>query len=435
MWVLIALLLSWIDPSPHKVHFVAVEPGVQLEVLEWTGAGGNVVLLTGSGNTAHVYDDFALRLPGYHVWAVTRRGFGLSSKPETGYTDARLAADVVAVLDALKIEAPILVGHSMAGAELTTIGREHPSRISGLVYLDAGADPAHWPWSNPQYRELVGKLPKGEDNARTAKDKASAASFQGWMQRALGFAFLEAELRNQYEFGDDGSIGPYRTPQRLRDAIDKGAVKRDYSGIRVPVLSIFVTPQTAEAKWRSKPPQNEEHRKTSDAVDAMLLSYIERYAAALREHVPDARILEWPGANHYLFLVQQDEVLREVHAFLNRPRGLSRFDGVWRGEMDGLPALDITFSAEGRELSGAVLFYRIHRTGEATKSTPGHPEPLFDLKVNGDEVSFLLSHRRSHGERTAHDPPISFRVRLTGDGATLFGGAAGGEGLRLKRLG
>lgn len=92
----------WQDPSKHKVHFVTVEEGVQLEVLDWGGPGRPVVLLTGSGNTAHVYDDFAPKLSDCcHVYAITRRGFGLSSHPKSGYTDERLVDDVLQVLDSL----------------------------------------------------------------------------------------------------------------------------------------------------------------------------------------------------------------------------------------------------------------------------------------------------------------------------------------------
>ena len=50
---------SWQDPSLHSVQFVAVDDGVQLEVLDWGGRGRPVVLLTGAGLTAHVYDDRA----------------------------------------------------------------------------------------------------------------------------------------------------------------------------------------------------------------------------------------------------------------------------------------------------------------------------------------------------------------------------------------
>ena len=46
---------DWRDPSKHRVDFVTVEDGVRLEVLDWGGSGRTVVLLAGSGNTAHIF--------------------------------------------------------------------------------------------------------------------------------------------------------------------------------------------------------------------------------------------------------------------------------------------------------------------------------------------------------------------------------------------
>ena len=47
------------DLSPHKVQFVTVEQGVQLEVLDWGGSGGPLIFLAGAGDTAHCFDGFA----------------------------------------------------------------------------------------------------------------------------------------------------------------------------------------------------------------------------------------------------------------------------------------------------------------------------------------------------------------------------------------
>ena len=55
---------------------------MKLEVLDWGGSGRGLVLLAGLGSTAHVYDDFAPKLTSeYHVYGITRRGFGASSAP------------------------------------------------------------------------------------------------------------------------------------------------------------------------------------------------------------------------------------------------------------------------------------------------------------------------------------------------------------------
>jgi non-heme chloroperoxidase len=87
---------------------------------------------------AHVFDRFAPKLAThYRVYGITRRGFGTSSAPPDGYEADRLADDVLAVLDSLRLDRPILVGHSIAGQELSSIGSRFPDRAAGLVYLDA----------------------------------------------------------------------------------------------------------------------------------------------------------------------------------------------------------------------------------------------------------------------------------------------------------
>src|ERR1700678_1196245 len=114
------------DTSPHKVQFVTVEKDVRLEVLDWGGAGRPLIFLAGMGNTAHNFDAFAPKFTAkYHVYGITRRGFGDSSKPvptATNYTADRLGDDVLAVIDALQLNRPVLVGHSFAGEELSSIG-------------------------------------------------------------------------------------------------------------------------------------------------------------------------------------------------------------------------------------------------------------------------------------------------------------------------
>ena len=92
---------AWItDPSPHKIHFVTVEKGVKLEVLDWGGSGPPLVFLTGLNNTAHVFDTFAQKFTDkHHVYAITRRGYGASSAPpssdSTNYDADRLGDDVL----------------------------------------------------------------------------------------------------------------------------------------------------------------------------------------------------------------------------------------------------------------------------------------------------------------------------------------------------
>src|SRR5437870_3975616 len=129
---------AWRDPSPHRVRFVSVDKNVRLEVLDWGGSGRPIVLLAGGGNTAHVFDEFAPKLTAnYHVYGITRRGFGASGFSASENAADRLGDDVLAVIDTLKLNRTVLVGHSFGGTELSSVASRHSDRVAGLVYLDA----------------------------------------------------------------------------------------------------------------------------------------------------------------------------------------------------------------------------------------------------------------------------------------------------------
>jgi pimeloyl-ACP methyl ester carboxylesterase len=44
--------------------------------------------------------------------------------------------------------------------------------------------------------------------------------------------------------------------------------------------------------------------------------YVDRWTANLRESVPDARIVDLPGAGHFLFIWRESGVLSEIARFL-----------------------------------------------------------------------------------------------------------------------
>jgi pimeloyl-ACP methyl ester carboxylesterase len=58
---------------------------------------------------------------------------GTSAPYSAGNPSDRLGDDVVAVIDALKLNRPVLLGHSIAGAELSSIANRHPDRVAGLI--------------------------------------------------------------------------------------------------------------------------------------------------------------------------------------------------------------------------------------------------------------------------------------------------------------
>lgn len=311
----------WTDPAAHEVRFVTVDEGVTLEVLDWGGSGRALVLIAGSGNTGHVFDDFVPQLRDCcHVYAITRRGYGASSRPPSGYADQRLADDVFQAIERLRIDKPILVGHSMAGGEMTTIGRQHSDRISGIVYIDALGDLEDDPAADQEWLALQQKLPPGLQRGPKCGpvDRSTFAEYRRTWGCTLGFMLPEAELRAAFEPAGEG-VGAYRIPEWVSPAIGKGQVyRRDYSGIRVPVLALMNGAQTTDQvlKATGYEPTNEKERAAIDAFMARSRIVFGRIVDKLTRHVPDARVLWYPNAGHYLFLTRQADVLRELHAFV-----------------------------------------------------------------------------------------------------------------------
>ncbi|HSZ15993.1 MAG TPA: hypothetical protein VK764_02760 [Terracidiphilus sp.] len=95
---------------------------------------------------------------------------------------------------------------------------------------------------------------------------------------------------------------------------------------------------------------------------------------------------------------------------------LDSLTGVWRGQMDGLPAVTLVISEEGGSLAGAIAFdlHRRATVNDPWTSTPGVPEPMFNLKFDGNALQFQVSHRRAQPPRTLSDPPVSFHLTRTG---------------------
>jgi len=306
------------DPSKHQVRFATVEQGVRLEALDWGGVGRPIVLLAGSGNSAHVFDDFAPKLIDCcHVYGITRRGYGASSQPASGYDEQRLADDVLRVLESLNIAAPVLAGHSAAGGELTTLGNQHSDRLAGLVYLDALGDPTDFPAGDPAYMALLQKLPSALRTPPSPPESNSFSAYRDWQMKNENWAFPESELRSVYTTNSDGTMGEHKTPGSVHRAFGAGAKKRDYSKIRVPVIALFEYPRFTDGPQKGGYQlKNDEERAAVRAFTNATAAYVERWVKHLMSDVPGVRIVDLPGAGHFVFLTQETKVLKEIRKFV-----------------------------------------------------------------------------------------------------------------------
>jgi non-heme chloroperoxidase len=312
-------LPAWKDPSPHNTRFVPVEKGVRLEVLDWGGTGRPLVLLAGGGDTAHVFDDFAPKLTSsFHVYGITRRGFGESGFSPKGYGADRLGDDVLAVLDALNLKRPILVGHSLGGEELSSLATRYPSRVTALVYLEAAYPYAFDNGKGPTWKEFedAQKLrPRAPPLSESSPGLASFAALQQAIKRALGLTYPEAELRQQFTATPDGRVG--RRRDFPGEAVMLQGMKK-YANIPVPALAIFAVPH-AQPPWMtdSADPKVREAAKAFWAVEDALTR---RQAKAFEDGVPTAHVVRLRGADHYVYLSNEADVLREMESFFSTLR-------------------------------------------------------------------------------------------------------------------
>lgn len=293
------------DTSTHTVQFVTVDTDVKLEVLDWGGTGRPLVFLSGLGNTAHVFDSLAPKFTAkYHVYGITRRGFGASSKPApnpANYTADRLGDDVLAVIDALKLDRPVLTGHSIAGEELSSIGSRHPEKVAGLIYLDAADaygyyDRTHGDWMLDMLdlKSRIDALEKGALLDQKFTEDMASSTVQ--LEKDLQLMIKRIALM-------PGPAPPPPPPIGL--AIRFGEQK--YTEIHSPILAIFACPHNFDFI-------NDPAAKA--ALVATDLASCTAQADAFAAGVPSARVVRIADADHYVFRSNETDVIKEMNVFL-----------------------------------------------------------------------------------------------------------------------
>jgi 3-oxoadipate enol-lactonase len=104
--------------------------------LAWdsTGDGPVVLLVHGIGSSRRTWDGLLEPLvgAGHRVVRVDLRGFGESLAPPGRFAMDHFLGDLVAFVDALKLEAVHLVGHSLGGMIAQRYTLDHPGKVRSL---------------------------------------------------------------------------------------------------------------------------------------------------------------------------------------------------------------------------------------------------------------------------------------------------------------
>ncbi len=183
---------------------------------------------------------------------------------------------------------------------MSQLGIHHYDRIGGLVYLDALNDATD---DYTEYIALCRNLPKAMQNAPSP----SASDGQ--------VAFPESELRTEFAENHDGSVGAYKTPEDVPTAMMAGREKHDYSQIRVPVVALVGFPKTPDEQMQEYHVTDEGERTIVEAIYGMYVGMTRHRIVRVNRAAGGARVVELWGGDHYVFLSNPDDVLREMRVF------------------------------------------------------------------------------------------------------------------------
>ncbi|AIQ12873.1 alpha/beta fold hydrolase [Paenibacillus durus] len=124
-----------------KIHRNIVKlKNVELFYFDTRTEGPAILCLHGRWGRAETWVDFIEHYgQHYRIIAPDQRGHGLSSKPISKYTAEEMAEDMIELLDFLKIDSVIAVGHSMGGRVAGYLAALYPKYVKALAILDRSA--------------------------------------------------------------------------------------------------------------------------------------------------------------------------------------------------------------------------------------------------------------------------------------------------------
>lgn len=178
-------------------------------VRDFAGSGPAFLLLHGFPDNSHIYDDLIPQLvsAGRRTVAIDFLGFGSSDKPEGAqYSFPQQLGDLEAVVQTLKLDKLIPVGHDAGGPAAINFALRHPDRTESVVLM------------NVFYGEAPGLLVPELIELFSHKPLATLA--RHFLNSPQQFAWL-IEFQRDLMLGDAAEAGKERYRDLLGPLIDQ----------------------------------------------------------------------------------------------------------------------------------------------------------------------------------------------------------------------
>lgn len=198
-----------------EVKSVELPTGVTLDYAgQGDPSGVPVIFLHGLSDSWRSFELVLPHLPeSVRAFALSQRGHGDSSRPEAGYRFHDFAADVAAFMDALGLEAAIVVGHSMGSATAQRFAIDHPGRTLGLVLVGSFASLAASPVAQGLWDEAVSEMEDPVDPGLVHEFQEST------LAQPVPQEFFETVIEESLKL-----------PARVWRAVVAGSLQDDFSG-------------------------------------------------------------------------------------------------------------------------------------------------------------------------------------------------------------
>jgi len=212
------------------------------------------------------------------------RGTGRSGKPSIDYSTRMFCDDAVAVLDALRIDQVIVLGHSMGGRVAQLIALEYPGRVKKLILASSGAS---FP-GQPGLPLIMCQEMIEWGYTKYVKEHTLEVGFTDEMQKKYPERVEEFFRRR---LGNLGPVEFYLRHVLARQAHDTSARLKD---IRVPTLVLV-------GEEEGDPKSVISHRTSSDV---------------LAKGIPGAKFVMLPKQKHNYLFIDPEPAHKAIRDFL-----------------------------------------------------------------------------------------------------------------------
>jgi pimeloyl-ACP methyl ester carboxylesterase len=255
--------------------------GIRQHFIDYPGDGPTLILTPGLTANARFFDGLidAGLAPALRVVAADLRGRGETDQPDSGYTMADHAADIIGLMDHLEIDRAVLGGHSFGGLLTYYMAAELPDRVRRCVVIDAPGEV-----STTIVEQIQPSLDRLETTfesweAYLAFVKAMPYYPDGWWDE-----HLEAFYRSEVVDVADGGVRPGCRPDHIRQAVE-GTLVPDWpdlvSRIEQPTLLVRATEPFGPPGYPPILPEDAARRTLGSLRDGRLVDLPGNHITAL----------------------------------------------------------------------------------------------------------------------------------------------------------